>query len=190
MTRAARLAGVLLALLLCAGPVPGLAQQSGQPPSTIDKLLDALKHAPNPQIAAQIELELRHRWFNAGTPAVTLLMTRGMRELKAGEDKQAIIDFGDAIVLQPNLAEAYHQRAIARYHAGDVTGAILDLEAALRAEPRDFAALETLSNIAAAQQNWKGAYDAWKKMLQIDPMTPDGQDRLEQLKRKAFGEEA
>ena len=128
-------------------------------------------------------------WLNAGSPAVTLLMSRGLRELKAGEMHQAIEDFGDAIVLDPKLAEAYHQRAIARFHAGDTAGAITDIEAALRLQPRNFAALQTLSSIAAANGNWKGAYEAWRKVLEIDPMTPGGKDRLKELKLKAFGEE-
>src|SRR6185437_9143709 len=128
-----------------------------------------------------IEVQLRQLWANAGSPAVTLLMSRGLRELKAGENDQAIEDFGAAVTLDPTLAEGYHQRAIARYHAGDTPGAIADLEAALRQEPQDFAALETLSHIAEARENWKGAYDAWQKVLEIDPKTPGGEDRLKEL---------
>lgn len=157
---------------------------------SINALLDALKHAPSEEVAAPIETQLRQLWANAGTPAVTLLMGRGLRELKAGENEQAIEDFGDAVTLDPTLAEGYHQRAIARYHAGDTRGAIADIEAALKQEPRDFAALETLSRIAEEQENWKGAYDAWQKVMEIDPKTPGGDDRLKELKRKAFGEEA
>ena len=181
--------GFLLAVLICAVPAVSHARQADQKPAPISTLLDALKNAPNEAAAVPLELQLRQRWVNAGSPAVTLLMSRGLRELKAGEDDEAIKDFGDAIVLDPALAEAYHQRAIARYHAGDTAGAIADIEAALRQEPRDFAALQTLSHIAEARSNWKGAFDAWQKVLEIDPMTPGGQDRLKDLKRKAFGEE-
>jgi len=182
-------AGLLLAALIGAVPAVPHAQEPGQKRAMITKLLDALQHAPSEAAAVPIELQLRQLWVNAGSPAVTLLMGRGLRELKAGENDEAIKDFGDAIILDPTLAEAYHQRAIARYHAGDTASAIADVEAALRQEPRDFAALQTLSHIAEARDNWKGAYDAWRKVLEIDPMTPGGQDRLKELKRKAFGEE-
>ena len=78
---------------------------------------------------------------------------------------------------------------VARYQAGDTQGAIADLQATVQHEPRDFAAFETLSHIAEAREDWKGAYAAWQKVMEIDPKTPGGEDRLNELKRKAFGEE-
>ncbi len=79
--------------------------------------------------------------------------------------------FSDAITLQPDDAEAWHQRAIARYHAGDITGAIHDLQQTVTLEPRDFAAFRTLADISAAREDWKGAYAAWQKVLELDPKT-------------------
>jgi tetratricopeptide (TPR) repeat protein len=180
---------LLLVLLPVALLSPAHADRPSDRRESINTLLDALKKAPSEEVAAPIEAQIRQLWANAGTPAVTLLMSRGLRELKAGDNDQAIEDFGSAITLDPTMAEAYHQRAIARYHAGDTAGAITDLEAALRQEPRDFAALNTLSRIAEARENWKGAFDAWQKLLEIDPKTPGGEDRLKELRRKAFGEE-
>ncbi|MDQ2803116.1 MAG: hypothetical protein M3Y41_10675, partial [Pseudomonadota bacterium] len=123
-------------------------------------------------------------------PAVTLLMARGRRELRAGADKDAVQDFGDAVTLQPDLAAAWRERAEARLAAGDVAGAVEDLGEATRREPRDFLAYETLTSIAAARQDWKAAYGAWRKLLAIDPRTPGGDERLKELRRRALGEEA
>jgi tetratricopeptide (TPR) repeat protein len=155
-----------------------------------DRLLDALKAAPSEEMAAPLESQVRQRWLEAGTPAVTLLMSRGLRDLQSEQNDDAVDVFTDAITLDPNLAEAYHQRAIARYHAGDTPGAIRDIEETLQHEPRDFAALRTLAEISAAREDWKGAYAAWQKLLEIDPKTRDGEDRLKEFKRKAFGEDA
>ncbi|HVC59667.1 MAG TPA: hypothetical protein VND19_04790 [Acetobacteraceae bacterium] len=179
----------VFALAVCALPGLALAQSPGEKRAATNQLLDALKNAPSEAAAAPLELRIRELWATAGTPAVTLLMSRGLRELHAGADADAIEDFGDAITLDPTLAEAYHQRAVARYQAGDTAGAIADLEATVRREPRDFAAFETLSRIAEASEDWKGAYAAWQKVIEIDPKTPGGEDRLKELKRKAFGEE-
>jgi tetratricopeptide (TPR) repeat protein len=120
---------------------------------------------------------------------VTLLMSRGLREMKADAHKDAIEDFTDAITLDPNLAEAYHQRAIARFAAGDTQGAVADIQATLQHEPRSFAAFETLTEISMARNDWKGAYEAWQKVLELDPKTPGGADRLKDLRRRALGEE-
>lgn len=163
-------------------PVHGQAQ--------INQLLEALKAAPDDEAAAMLEAHLEAMWLNAGTPAVSLLMSRGLRELKAGANKDAIEDFNDAVTLQPDLAEGYRQLALARYAVGDVQGAIADLALAVQHEPRDFLAFRTLTDISESQQNWKGAYAAWKKVLAIDPHTPGGEDRLKRLERQAFGQEA
>jgi tetratricopeptide (TPR) repeat protein len=179
---------VLTGLLLVMA-VPVLAQQAPDRKATVDRLLGALQTAPNEEVAAPLEMQIQQIWLNAGTPAVTLLISRGLREMKADATNDAIEDFSDAITLDPNLAEAYHQRAIARFAAGDSQGAISDLQAALQHEPRSFDAFRTLSEIAESQKNWKGAYEAWQKVMELDPKTPGGDQRLKDLKRHALGEE-
>jgi tetratricopeptide (TPR) repeat protein len=184
---------ILLALLLlCAAPA--FAQNAGglgaEKRAALDKLLGALKTAPSEEAAKPLEQQIRQLWLNAGTPAVTLLMSRGLREMKANANQDAIEDFTAAVTLEPNLAEAYHQRAIARFASGDTAGAIADIQATLQREPHSFAALETLTAIAESRKDWKGAYEAWRKLLEIDPKTPGGQERLKDLRRHALGEEA
>jgi tetratricopeptide (TPR) repeat protein len=184
---------MLFAAMLLAA-LPAAAQNADAPGNerraAIDKLLGALRTAPSEEIAGPIEHQIRQLWLNSGTPAVTLLMSRGLRELKADAQQDAIEDFSSALALDPNLAEAYHQRAIARYAAGDTPGAIADIQAALQREPRNFAAFETLATIAEARKDWKGAYAAWQKLMEIDPKSPGGQERLKDLRRHALGEEA
>src|SRR6201999_3599714 len=97
--------------------------------AALDKLLGALQTAPTEEMSGPLEQQILQLWLNAGTPAVTLLMSRGLRELKADANDDAIEDFSAAITLDPTLAEAYHQRAVARYAAGDTPGAIADIQA-------------------------------------------------------------
>jgi len=187
-----RMRRVITAMMLLAA-LPALAQTATGPAAekraAVDRLLTALKAAPSEEAAAPLEHQLRELWLTEGTPAVTLLMSRGLREMKADATQDAIEDFSDAIALDPNLAEAYHERAIARFTGGDSQGAISDIQAAVQREPRSFAAFQTLSAIAEAQKNWKGAYDAWQKVMELDPKTPGGDQRLKDLKRHALGEE-
>jgi tetratricopeptide (TPR) repeat protein len=168
---------------------PALAQTPAERAAALDHLLDALKAAPSAEAAAPLEQQIMQRLLQAGSPVVTLLMSRGAREMQAESAQQAIEDFTDAITLDPNLAEAYHQRAVARFAAGDTQGAIADIEQTLQHQPRDFAALRTLAMIAESRKDWKGAYAAWQKLLEIDPKTPGGEDKLKDLHRRAFGEE-
>ena len=180
-----------LVVAFCIVALAGSA--AGQTPAerraATDRLLDALKVAPDEQSAAGLEGQLEQTWLRAGSPAVTLLMSRGLRSLQAGEDDEAVNSFSDAITLQPDVPEAWRQRALALYHAGNVNAAIHDLEETVRLEPRDFAAWRSLADIAAAREDWKGAYAAWQKVMELDPKTPGGEDRMRLLKRRAVGEE-
>ena len=179
-----------LILALCVAPTLALAQSAQDKHAALDKMLDALHTAPNEQVASSLEGKIRQLWFESSTPAVTLLMSRGLRESNANAPDDAASVFSDAIVLDPTLAEAWHQRAIARFKAGDTVGAVRDIQETLKLEPRHFGAWQTLERIAESREDWKAAYDAWQHVLDIDPRTPNAEDRLKDLKRKAFGDNA
>lgn len=179
---------ILLFLVLLNVPADAQAPATDKR-AAVDRLLAALKAAPTEQAAAPIEAHLAQLWLEQGSAAVTLLMSRGLRDLKAGAHQDAIDDFSDAIALDPDLAEAWRQRAIARYEQGDTPGAVRDLEETLKREPRHFGAFETLSRIAENRKDWKSAYSAWQKVLEIDPKTPGGEQRLKDLRRRAMGEQ-
>jgi tetratricopeptide (TPR) repeat protein len=189
MARRCCMRRIALILALCVLPVLAHAQAPAERHGAVNKLLDALKTAPNANAAGMLEVQIQRLWLNDSTPAVTLLMTRGLRELKANANSDAIEDFGDVITLDPKLAEGYLQRAIARYQAGDTDGAVADIEATLKQDPQHFTAFATLSQIAEGRKDWKGAYAAWQQFMQFDPKAEGGEDRLKELKRKAFGEE-
>ena len=179
---------LILGLVLV--PSVAFGQSAQEKRATLEKMLDALRTAPTEQVASALEDRIRQSWLEASTPAVTLLMSRGLRETSAGASDEAVSVFSDAIVLDPNLAEAWHQRAIARFKSGDTLGAVRDIQETLKLQPRHFSAWRTLERIGEAREDWKAAYDAWQHVLDIDPRTPNGEDRLKDLKRKAFGDNA
>lgn len=195
---------VLLCMLI-AGPV--LAQPAAPAPprqpttadraataaaerkAALDRALAALKAAGTEQEAAPLAARVRQMWLNAGTPAVTLLIGRGQRELKAGAPEEAERDFQAALALDPDSVEAWHHIGQARFTAGDLTGAVAAIGETLRREPRHFAAFQTLSRFAEAREDWKGAYEAWRQAMDIAPKLEGGETRLKDLKRRALGDE-
>jgi tetratricopeptide (TPR) repeat protein len=183
---------VALALLLAA--LPAVAQSPPQPAPpgkpNAAALLDALKAAPSEEAAAAIEGQLRSTWTAAASPAIRLLLSRGRRELSEGAPADSLDSYDAALDMDPNLIEAWRGRAAARLHSGDTTGAVRDLEEVIKREPRDFDAWEDLSRIAESRSDWRTAYAAWQKLLEFDPKTPGGQDRLKELRRHAIGEDA
>jgi predicted Zn-dependent protease len=164
------------------GPAAMRRQLTGQ-------LLDALQQATDETAAAALEGRIRALWLNAGTPAVSLLVSRCVRELAANAPGDALDDINAALDLQPDLAAGWTLRASAEFDTGHADGAVKDLEEAVRLEPRQFDAFQTLSRIAEQRGDWKGAYAAWVRLMQIDPRTPGGGERLRDLQRRALGDE-
>lgn len=177
----------LLLVLLAAASARAQGQAQSRP-SQIDQLFSALKAAPNEDAAGVVESRILDTWVQQATPAVRLLLARGYRDLGHNAASDAFDSYDAVITLQPDVAEAWHGRAMARFDLGDTTGAIRDIEQALSREPRDFAALADLSRVAEAQGNWKGALAAWHKVLDLAPHTPGAEERLRELERKANGQ--
>jgi tetratricopeptide (TPR) repeat protein len=184
----------MLLLLLLSLAVPALAQTPPEGPAAVRRqlagqLLDALQRAPDEEAAAALEGRIRGLWLAAATPAVSLLVGRGMRELQANAPGDALDDLNAALDLQPDLAPGWTLRASAEFDTGNAEGALKDLEEAVRLEPRQFDAFQTLSRIAEQRGDWKGAYAAWQRLVAIDPKTAGGAERLKDLQRRALGDE-
>jgi tetratricopeptide (TPR) repeat protein len=153
----------------------------------LDRMFGALQAAPDEQSAGQIEQAITSQLIDAASPAVKLLLARGLREL--GETPQdALDDFNATLDLDPTLVEGWHSRALAHASLGDTAAAESDIAHAIQLEPRNFAAFVDLSRIAEQHKDWRGAMEAEQKALETDPKTPGGAERLKDLQRRVFGE--
>ena len=181
-----------LAILLLLA-TPALAQDRDTParPSPaqmLDRLFGMLKVAPDEGTAGAIEDSIQGQWLAEATPATKLLLLHGLHALSDNQPNEALDDFDAALDLQPDLQEGWHGRASARAKLGDYAGAERDIEETMKREPRQFRALEDLSTIAEQRGDWKGAYSAWSRALELDPKASGGDERLKDLKRRAFGD--
>ena len=178
----------ILAVLLLL-PIAAYAQPRPDPTKTeLDQLLTALAQSPSEDVAGRLEARIAQLWQKSGGPTAALLLNRGARNLGSGDATEAVADFTAVLALEPDLPEAFGRRAQARFQAGDIQGAIHDLEETLRREPRHFGAWRTLSLIGEEQGRPANALQAWKKLLEVDPKTPGGATRLKQLTRLVEGE--
>lgn len=174
-----------LALLLA---TPVLAQPAPQK-AELDRLFELLKEAPSAEAAAPVEAHIWRIWNGAASPVVGLLVQRGMRNMDAQAWSAALEDFDAALDLAPDFAEGWHKRATARFMMGDLDGAVRDIQEVLRREPRHFGALAGLSSIAEERRDYPAALRAYEAALAINPKMRGGEERLRELKQKAYGEE-
>lgn len=180
---------LVLLLLLIALPALGQNRATGRA-AELDALAAGLIVAPNEETAAKIEGRMRELWAQAIAPSAMLLVRRGMRELANAAPQEALDDIEAALVLDPEAPDVYLRRGLARSELGDYPGALADFQETIRREPRHFPAWQSLSRIAEAREDFKGAIAAWNKVLELSPKTPEGEERLKALTRKLLGEDA
>jgi tetratricopeptide (TPR) repeat protein len=154
----------------------------------LDRAFDALRTAPDDAGAALVEGRIRQLWAQAATPAVTLLLRRGTRNMEAQLPGEALEDLDAAITLAPEFPEAWHLRAQAYLRAGDIPAAVRDLQEVLRLEPRHWVALLTLAAAQEEAGDAAGALRSLQAALAINPKMAGGAERLRELRRKAEGE--
>src|SRR3954462_8556497 len=187
----------LLALMLM---LPTLALAQSPPPASpaarvaearraeLDRAFEALRSAPDEAGAALVEARIRTLWAQSASPATTLLLRRGARNVEAQLPAEALEDFDAAITLQPDFPDAWYRRAQAYARAGDTAAAARDLQEVLRLEPRHWAALMSLAALQEGAGNAIGARRSLRGALAINPRMPGGAERLKEQRRKAEGD--
>lgn len=187
--------GRRIALALAALPLLARAQAPGAPPGrpglnqALDTLFAMLQAAPDEAAAAPIEARIWQAWMMQGSPAVQLLMRRGMRNLEAHALPDALEDFDAVLALSPDLAEGWNKRATVYFLLDEYANSTKDIAEALAREPRHFGALAALSVLRERQGDLAGALRAQESALAIYPKMAGGEERLRLLRRRALGED-
>jgi tetratricopeptide (TPR) repeat protein len=181
---------ILSAASLAAATFMPARAQTQRPRLTLDQMFEALKLAPDDASARAVEAQIWQVWMQAGSPAVQLLMRRGMRHLETRSLPDAVEDFDAIIALSPELPEGWNKRATAYYLLGDYDNAVRDIQETLAREPRHFGALSGLSHILEARGDHTAALRAYERALAIHPRLAGHEARLKELRRRALGEES
>jgi tetratricopeptide (TPR) repeat protein len=94
---------------------------------------------------------------------------RGIRLYQQGEDQSALLDFEQAIQLNPNYAEAYYERGLVYYQQKDYQRAISDFNLAIQANP-DWAEAYNKRGLAyAKQEQYQKAIENYTQVIKINP---------------------
>jgi tetratricopeptide (TPR) repeat protein len=182
---------LLAVFLLLAAPALAQAPPAPSPEqrrADLDRLFEDLRRAPDDIAAQAIENRIRTLWGQAISPALALLMRRGIRNLDADAAAEAVEDFDAVLALEPDAVEALVMRAEALARAGEPRQAAEDLRRALALEPRHFGALALLSQLLEEAGDAMGAFRAMEAALALHPRMRGGEARLRDLRRRAFGE--
>jgi len=166
-------------------PKPGAETQRRE---ELNRLFGALTKAPDENAAALVQAQIQTLWSQGGTPAVGMLMRKGLRNMQENAVAEAVEDLDAAITLQPDFAETWVLRAQALAASGDRKAAAADLREALRLEPRHFGALLSLSELQEDAGDLTGALRSLEAALRIHPRLPGGAQKRRDLRRRALGD--
>lgn len=157
-------------------------------PSEIDALFAALANAENEEEAKPIEDKIMAAFLHSGSATVDLLMTRAAAALQAGDTDTAKKLIASITEIQPDFAEAWHQRGIMQAAAGDDQGAMFCLEKAVTLNPRQFEALAELAGKVEEYGDKPGALKLYRKALALDPHFDDLARKVRSLEHEVEGE--
>ncbi|MDH7799328.1 MULTISPECIES: hypothetical protein [unclassified Beijerinckia] len=153
----------------------------------LSELFDRLAKAEDEEEAKGVAGAIERVFLRSGSDTADLLMSRALSSVRQREFKTATELLDKLVVVEPEWAEAWNQRATARYRADDVQGAVADLGQVLVLEPRHFGALSALGYILYSNGFDRRALDVMRKTLEIYPKQEDVRKLVEQLGQKIDG---
>lgn len=155
--------------------------------AVLDKLYGELARAQDEVAARALESAIQSVWLESGSPSIDLLMSRGLDALREDNFDRAYFYFDEVVTLAPGFAEGWNKRATIHYLREDYARALRDIEYVLRLEPRHFAALAGLGVILEELDDKKGALEAYRKALAINPQLLNGKERIAPLELDVEG---
>jgi len=134
-------------------------------------------------VAAFAEDALWSIWVRAAGPEAALGVRHAMDLLVQGAHEQAVRALDGLILRYPGFAEAYHQRASARFLAGEFIQAMSDAARALRLNPFHFSAMTYVGHCHAARGFPSRAAAMYRAALRVHPRHEQVRQALEYVSR-------
>jgi tetratricopeptide (TPR) repeat protein len=175
-------------------PVAGLAAPQAPPPAPttraerLDGLFSELKKAADQDEAGRIAARIDAEWSRSGSATVDLMLLWATRAA-AKQNSGAALDFLEqAIILDPDYAEAWNRRATLNFQLSDYGKSIADIQRTLILEPRHYGALMGLGMILEETDRKPQALEAYSKVLEIYPANKGAQDAVGRLAEELTGQ--
>jgi tetratricopeptide (TPR) repeat protein len=153
----------------------------------LKELYTQLSGARSAKDAEPIAEAIEETWRRSGSDTVDLLMTR-VDAFVLAADLDLAMQVLDAVTeLDPENAEAWHQRGIVHLMQNNTEQALADLKRAIAIDPNHYKALRDLGAVLQQTGDQRGALDAYRKALVVNPFLEQARRAEEQLSHDVEG---
>ncbi len=160
------------------------ASEAAQKDELLDRLFGRLRAATNQAEADAIEKSIWQAWMRSDSPTSDLLLQQAMKAMAVKRYDKAL-DILDAVIdSTPNFSEAINKRATIYYLVGRLDQSLADIDKVLDQEPRHFGALAGLGMIRRDRGDQRGALEAFRQALAINPFMPKVRETADDLEKQ------
>ena len=130
-------------------------------------------------------------WFRLGaTPVANAALCRGARALGERDFAGAVAHFDAALAADPDFAEAYNQRAIARYLTDDFRASVADCREAVRLMPCHFGALAGMGHCYLHMDKLHHALRCYRRALDVYPHLEEVRQSVAEIERRLLADDS
>lgn len=147
----------------------------------LDELFERLAASKDQEEADGIAGAIERVFQRSGSDTADLLLNRAQTAMHRKENATAVQVLDKLVIVEPEWAEAWTQRATARFMDGDKFGAVEDLGHALSKEPRHFGALSGLGSVLYSLGYEKRALEVYRRALAVRPHQAEVKQMIDKL---------
>lgn len=135
----------------------------------LDRLISALKLAPNETAAQLISNEMWDIWDDAPDETAQRLLDDGLARRAGADFDGALKAFEQLILYCPNYAEGYNQRAFIRFIQQDYAPALIDLDRTIALSPKHVGAISGKALTLIGLKRDEEAQTVLRQALALNP---------------------
>ena len=169
---------------------PGSFKQKAKTPELakdLDGLFVQLKRTRDTKQAGRISKRIRGEWQTSDSKSVDLLTGWARAAVDKRQFGQAMDLLDQVVVLRPEYAEGYNQRATLHFMMKNYGKSVADIERTLALEPRHYGALSGLAAILEILNQKKNALSTWYRALEVYPAMTSAQNAVARLEEELAG---
>jgi tetratricopeptide (TPR) repeat protein len=168
------------------GPPDGESSEAARQ-AHLDSLFETLADAEN-EHWERTQAQIYAVWNRSGSASMDLLAERADKAVAEQDYDTALIHLNDLTRLAPGFPEGWNKRATVYFLRDEYGRSLADISRVLALEPRHFGAYSGLGIILDRLGDKKGALEAYRRAVAINPHLPGAEEGIRKLTREVEGE--